>query len=32
MNRIMLIPHGGVHNDTIVTVETKTQSRQESLF
>lgn len=25
MERILLIPHGGAHNDTIVTVETKIQ-------
>ena len=26
MNRILLVPHGGPHNDTIVTVETKINS------
>ena len=28
MDRILLVPHGGSKNDTIVTVETKWDSRQ----
>ena len=27
MERILLVPHGGPHNDTIVTVERKIQSQ-----
>ena len=35
IERILIVPHGGMHNDTIVTVETKVQSmleKQSSLF
>ena len=27
MDRVLLVPHGGARNDTIVTVETKIQGR-----
>lgn len=27
LQRILLVPHGGIHNDTICTVETKVQSK-----
>ena len=32
MTRILLVPHGGAHNDTIVTVETKIVNLQEKLL
>lgn len=31
IQKILLVPHGGIHNDTIVTVEIKTQ-RQCNIF
>lgn len=30
--RILLVPHGGWHNDTICTVEIKTHSAQQSIY
>lgn len=29
---VLIVPHGGAHNDTIVTVERKTATRQQELF
>lgn len=32
MQRCLIVPHGGSRNDTICTVETKTESKQLSIF
>ena len=31
LTRVLLVPHGGLHNDTIVTVEVKNRVKQLTL-